>query len=61
MVWKCSTRLCLSGPLRDVQRRGLCPTREGTEGEIREKDRLRVVPASEVKRGRQSRESQPGA
>ena len=54
-------RLCLSGPLRDVQRRGLCPTREGTEGEIREKDRLRVVPASEVKRGRQSRESQPGA
>jgi len=60
MVWKCSMRLCLSGPLRDVQRRRLCLTRERTEGEIREKDRRRVVPASEVKRGRQLEESQPG-
>jgi len=34
MVWKCSTRRCLSGTLRDVRGRELCVMKVRREGEI---------------------------
>jgi len=51
MVWKCSTRRCLGGPLRDFWRRRLCLMKERREGEIGKKNRRRAVSASEEKRG----------